>query len=54
MDWIIYYIRSLTEREHFCNIQILLRMFMLDKFKYLLESVYPMTSNNNTLTKNII
>jgi len=50
----MYYVRSLREREHFCNIQILLWMFMLDKFKYLSELVYSMTSNNNTLTITII
>lgn len=50
----MYYLRSLTEREHFCNIPILLCMFMLDKFKYLSELVCSMTSNNNTLTITII
>lgn len=54
MDWIMHYIRSLIEREHICNVQILFYMFLLDKCKYLSELVYSMTSNNNTLTITII
>ena len=50
----MYYTRSLTEREHFCYIQISLCMFMLDKFKYLSELLHSMTLNNNTLTITII